>query len=73
MKGLDNPRRYFLNTVYNQVMATNGEISHMLSMFTGYYTFTQFIEAVGAEMVKVLPLTSMMIEDDYVRFNDQSK
>ena len=37
-----------------------------------YYTFSEFIEAVGVEMVKVLPLTSMTIEDDHVRFNDQS-
>ena len=44
----------------------------MLKLPIGYYTFTEFIEVVGAEMVKVLPLVSMTIEDDYVRFNDQS-
>ena len=44
----------------------------MLTLPTGYYTFSEFIEAVGVEMVKVLPLVSMTIEDDHVRFNDQS-
>ena len=72
MKGLDNPRRFFLSTWCNQVVVTNGEIPHVLSMPTGYYTFSEFIEAVGVDMVKVLSLVSMTIEDDYVRFNDQS-
>ena len=55
----------------NQVVVTNGTVHHVLILPTGYYTFTEFIEAVGAEMVKVLPLTSMTIEDDHVRFNVQ--
>ena len=71
MKGLDNPKRYYMSSSCNQVVVTNGTDSHVLILPTGYYTFTEFIEAVGAEMVKVLPLTSMTIEDDHVRFNDQ--
>ena len=51
---------------------TDGRDSHVLTMPTGYYTFSEFIEAVGTEMVKVLPLISMTIEDDHVSFNDQS-
>ena len=47
----------------------NGETSLVLSMPTGYYTFSEFIVAVGNEMVKVLFLVSMTINDDHVRFN----
>ena len=43
VKGLDNPRRYFLSSVCNQVVVTNDEISHVLSMSIGYYTFSKFI------------------------------
>ena len=73
VKGLDNPKRYYMSTSCNHMVVTNGNDSHMLTLPTGYYTFTEFIEAVGAEMVKVLPLISMTIEDDHVRFNDQSE
>ena len=72
MKGLDNPRRYYLSSSCNQVVVTDSRDSHMLTMPTGYYTFSEFIEAVGTEMVKVLPLILMTIEDDHVSFNDQS-
>ena len=40
-------------------------------MPTYYYTFSQFIDAVGSEMVNVLHLVSMMIEEEYVKFNVQ--
>ena len=73
VKGLDNPKRYYMSSSCNHVVVTDGTDSHMLILPTGYYTFSEFIEAVGAEMVKVLPLTSMTIEDDHVRFNDQSE
>ena len=46
-------------------------MSHVLSMFTGYYSFLKFIEAAGSEMVKVLSLVSIMIENEYVTFNVQ--
>ena len=42
-------------------------------MLKGYDTFSEFIEAVGSEMVKVLPLISMTIEEEYVRFNVQGE
>ena len=42
----------------NQVVVSNGTESRVLKLPIGYYTFTEFI--------------SMTIEDDYVRFNDQS-
>ena len=38
-------------------------------MPTYYYTFLEFIEAVGSEMVNVLPLVSITIEEEYVKFN----
>ena len=53
-KGVDNPRRYFLSTNCNQVVVTNGTVNHMLSILTGYYTYLEFIEAVGAEMDRVI-------------------
>ena len=57
VKGLDNPKRYYMSSSCNQVVVTNGTDSHVLILPSGYYTFTEFIEAVGAEMVKkVLPL-----------------
>ena len=72
VKGVDNPKRYYLSSSCNHVVVTDSRESHMLTLPVGYYTFSEFIEAVGAEMVKVLPLTSMTIEDDHVRFNVQA-
>ena len=54
-------------------MVTNGTIRRVLSMPTYYYTFSQFIDAVGSEMVNVLHLVSMMIEEEYVKFNVQGE
>ena len=71
--GLDNPRRYFLSIVYNQIVVTNDTVHHVLSMPIYYYTFSEFIEAVGSEMVNVLPLVSMTIEEEYVKFNVQGE
>ena len=50
---------------------TNDEISQVVSMPTGYYTFSEFIDAVGVEIVKVLPFVSMTFDDDHehARFN----
>ena len=50
-------------------MVTNGTICRVLSMPTDYYTVSEFIDAVGSEMVKMLPLVSITIEEDYVKFN----
>ena len=47
VKGLDNPRHYFLNTMYDQVVVTNRTVNHVLSMSTGYYTILEFIDVVG--------------------------
>ena len=70
VKGLDNPRQYFLSISCNQiVLVVDGETSLVLSMPTGYYTFSEFIEAVDSEMVKVLPRVSMTIHENHARFN----
>ena len=69
VKGVDNPKRYYMSSSCNHVVVTDSRESHMLTLPVGYYMFSEFIEAVGAEMVKVLPLVSMTIEDDHVRFN----
>ena len=71
VKGLDNPRLFFLSTSCNQIVVTNGTMSHVLSMFTVYYSFLEFIESIGSEMVKVLSIVSIMIENEYVTFNVQ--
>ena len=42
-------------------------------MFSEYYTFLEFIEAVGSEMLKVFSIVSMMIENEYVTFNVQKE
>ena len=47
VKGLDNPRWFFLSTSCNQIVVTNGTMSYVLSMFTEYYSFLEFIEAAG--------------------------
>ena len=47
VKGLDNPRHYFLNTMCDQVVETNCIVSHVLSIPTGYYTYLEFIDVVG--------------------------
>ena len=52
-----------------QLVVTYDTVRHVLSMPTGYYTFSEFIDAVGSEMVNVLPLVSMTIEEEYVKFN----
>ena len=72
-KRVDNPRRYFLRIVCNQIVVTNDTVRHVLSMPTDYYTFSEFIEALGSEMVNVLPLVSMTIEEEYVKFNVQGE
>ena len=46
-------------------------MSYVLSTPTGYYTFLEFIESIGSEMVKVLSIISIMIENEYVTFNVQ--
>ena len=38
-------------------------------MPTYYYTFSEFIDAVGSEMVNVLSLISITIEEEYVKFS----
>ena len=38
-------------------------------MHQDYYTYLEFVEAVGSEMMKVLPLVSMTINEDHTRFN----
>ena len=53
----------------NQIVVTYDTVRHVLSMLMGYFTFSEFIEAVGSEMVNVLPLVSMTIEEEYVKFN----
>ena len=68
-KGIDNPKRYFMNTNWNQIVVTNGTERHILSIPTGYYTYIEFIEAVGTELDKVITTVSMTIEDKYVKFN----
>ena len=62
VKGLDNTRRYFLNSSCNQIVVTNGTVCHVLSILTGYYTYLEFIEAVGSKMMKVPPLVSKTFE-----------
>ena len=47
-KGVDNLRRYFLSTTYDQVVVTNSAVRHVLSIPTGNYTYLEFIEAVGS-------------------------
>ena len=73
VKGLDNPRLFFLSTSCNQRVVTNSTTSHVLSMPTRYYTFLEFIEVVNNEMVMVLSIVSMKIEKEYVTFNVQKE
>ena len=68
-KGIDNPKRYFMNINWNQIVVTNGTERHVLSIPTGYYTYLEFIEAVGTELNKVITTISITIEDKYVKFN----
>ena len=69
VKGLDNPVLCFLSTSCNQVVVTNGTISYVLSILTGYCTYSEFIEAIDVEMVKVLPLISMTFDEDHALCN----
>ena len=62
-KRVYNPRRYFLSSVCNRGMVTNDETFHVLSMSIGYDLYLEFIDTVGSEMVKVLPLVLMTIEE----------
>ena len=67
-KGTDVIKRYYLSTSANQVVVSNGSNSYTLVVPTGYYTFTEFYEAVGREMVKVIPLVRMRIHTEYIEF-----
>ena len=59
-----------MNTNWNQIVVSNGgTVRHILSIPTGYYTYLEFIEAVGNELSKVITTVSMTIEDKYVKFN----
>ena len=69
VKGLENPKRYYMSSSCNHLVVTDGNDHHVLTMPTGYYTFSEFIEAIGNEMTKVLPLISMTFKEDHVRFN----
>ena len=74
VKGLDNLRHYFLSTVCDQGVVTNGTVRFVLSMSTGYNTYLEFIEAVGSEMMKVLTIISMtIIEEEYMKLNVQEE
>ena len=48
---------------------SNGTERYILSISTGYYTYLEFIEAVGVKFGKVITTVSMTIEDKYVKFN----
>ena len=71
VEGLDNPRLFFLSTSCNQIVVTNGTTSYVLSMFSEYYTFLEFIEVVNNKMFIVLSIVLMKIEKEYVTFNIQ--
>ena len=68
-KGLDNPKRCYLSTTCNQIVVTNGSASHVLSIPTGYYTFTEFIESVSVELNKHVSTPSITLVDEYAQFN----
>ena len=46
-------------------------MSYVLSMFSEYYTFLEFIVVVSNKMFIVLSIVSMKIEKKYVTFNIQ--
>ena len=73
VKGLDNPWLFFLSTSCNQIVVTNGTTSYVLSTFSEYYTFLEFIEVVNNKMFIVLSIVSMKIEKKYVTFNIQKE
>ena len=68
-KGLDNPKRYYLSTTCNQIVVTNGSMSHVLSIPSGYYTFTEFIESVSVELNKHVSTPSITLHTEYAQFN----
>ena len=51
VKGLDNPKQYYMSSSCNHLVVSDGEESHVLTLSVGYYTFGEFIEAVGAEIM----------------------
>ena len=71
VEGLNNPRLFFLSTSCNQIVVTNDTMSYVLSMFSEYYSFLEFIEVVNNMMFIVLSIVSMKIEKEYVTFNVQ--
>ena len=63
-KRVYNPRRYFLSTSCSLGVVTNDETLHVLSMSIGYDLYLEFIDVVGSDIVKVLPLVLMTIEEE---------
>ena len=39
--GIDNPQRYYLSSVCNQVLGTNSIVLRVPSMHSGYYTYLE--------------------------------
>ena len=68
-KGTEIVKRYYLSSSANQLVVTTGTTHHTLVIPTGYYTFTEFIEAVRDELTKVVPVVSTQITTQYVAFN----
>ena len=38
-KGIDNPKRYYMNINWNQIEISNGSTSVLISIDSGYYTY----------------------------------
>lgn len=68
IKGSDTIKKYFLSTTANKLVVTNGSVSHVITIPSAYYTFTQFYEAVGTELNKVIPITRMRIHTEYIEY-----
>ena len=68
IKGSDTIKKYFLSSSANKIVVTNGTISHVITIPSAYYTFTQFYEAVGTELIKVIPITRMKIHTEYIEY-----
>lgn len=68
IKGSETIKKYFLSTSANKLVVTNGSVSHVITIPSTYYTFTQFYETVGKELNKVIPITRMRIHTEYIEY-----
>ena len=71
--GVDNPQRYYLSSVCNQVLGTNSIVLRVPSMHSRNNTYHEFIDTIEQWDNESATLISMTIKDQYLTCNFQEE